>query len=69
MLNFFSIHRIGKSGVYQVILKRIDLPIVPRSSCLALLRKTRLGMNYIFPEGFMCAGGEIGKDTCEVSVF
>ncbi|XP_060871195.1 phenoloxidase-activating factor 2-like [Metopolophium dirhodum] len=55
----------GKLGVNQVIMKKIDLPIVPRSSCLELLKKTRLGVDYILPEGFICAGGEIGKDTCQ----
>lgn len=55
----------GKSGAYQVILKKIDLPMVPRSPCLELLRKTRLGPNYKLHESFICAGGEIGKDTCQ----
>ncbi|KAE9536954.1 hypothetical protein AGLY_006761 [Aphis glycines] len=55
----------GKAGEYQVILKSIDLPIVPRSPCLDLLRKTRLGPNYKLHESFICAGGEIGKDTCQ----
>ncbi|XP_025207828.1 phenoloxidase-activating factor 2 [Melanaphis sacchari] len=55
----------GKAGEYQVILKSIDLPIVPRDPCLDLLRKTRLGQNYKLHESFICAGGEIGKDTCQ----
>ncbi|XP_060870125.1 phenoloxidase-activating factor 2-like [Metopolophium dirhodum] len=55
----------GKLAANHVILKKIDLPVVPRSSCLELLRKTRLGMDYILPEGFICAGGETGKDTCQ----
>ncbi|XP_060870186.1 phenoloxidase-activating factor 2-like isoform X1 [Metopolophium dirhodum] len=55
----------GKLGVNQVIMKKIDLPIVPRTTCLELLRKTRLGVDYILPEDFICAGGEIGKDTCQ----
>lgn len=65
----FILFFLGKLGVNQVILKKIDLPIVPCASCLKLLRKTILGEHYIFPKGFICAGGEIGKDTCEVSVF
>ncbi|XP_060870685.1 uncharacterized protein LOC132945080 isoform X2 [Metopolophium dirhodum] len=55
----------GELGVNQVIMKKIDLPIVPPSSCLELLRETRLGVDYILPESFICAGGEIGKDTCQ----
>ncbi|KAL4123183.1 hypothetical protein QTP88_015406 [Uroleucon formosanum] len=55
----------GKLGVNKAILKKIDLPIVSRISCLELLRKTRLGDHYILPKSFMCAGGEIGKDTCQ----
>ncbi|XP_026821164.1 phenoloxidase-activating factor 2-like [Rhopalosiphum maidis] len=55
----------GKTGEYQVILKSIDLPIVPYDPCLELLRKTRLGMKYKLHESFICAGGEKGRDTCQ----
>lgn len=55
----------GKEGKYQVILKKIDLPIVPRPACLEKLRHTRLGPRFQLHESFMCAGGEKGKDTCK----
>ena len=56
----------GKEGLYQVILKKIDLPIVPRDTCQDRLRKTQLGKYFNLHESFICAGGEIGKDACKV---
>jgi len=41
------------------------MPIVQHDKCLDLLRKTRLGSNYHLHESFLCAGGELGKDTCQ----
>jgi len=55
----------GKTGEYQVILKSIDLSIVPRDLCWELLKKTRLGNTFKLHESFICAGGEKGKDTCQ----
>ncbi|KAK2585982.1 hypothetical protein KPH14_010556 [Odynerus spinipes] len=55
----------GKEGHYQVILKKIDLPIVPHDSCQNILRKTRLGKYFTLDSSFICAGGEKGKDTCK----
>lgn len=55
----------GKKGQYQVILKRIDLPIVERETCQNQLRTTRLGRHFILDKSFVCAGGEEGKDTCK----
>ncbi|CAG9806846.1 unnamed protein product [Chironomus riparius] len=55
----------GKEGEYQVILKKVELPTVPRDQCQANLRKTRLGRRFILHDSFMCAGGEEGKDTCK----
>lgn len=57
--------KFGKDGLYQVILKRVELPIVPRDECQIKLRETRLGRHFILDESFLCAGGESGKDTCE----
>ncbi|CRL07164.1 CLUMA_CG020152, isoform A [Clunio marinus] len=54
----------GKEGKYQVILKKIDLPIVPHIPCEESLRKTRLGRRFNLHHSFICAGGEPGKDTC-----
>ncbi|XP_054009337.1 phenoloxidase-activating factor 2-like isoform X2 [Hylaeus anthracinus] len=55
----------GKEGHYQVILKKVELPIVPRNTCEGSLRKTRLGKYFKLHESFICAGGEAGKDTCK----
>ncbi|XP_050531424.1 phenoloxidase-activating factor 2-like [Daktulosphaira vitifoliae] len=55
----------GKTGVYQIILKKIVLPIVPKHPCEAALKRTRLGQGFKLHESFICAGGESGKDTCK----
>ncbi|KAK1130370.1 hypothetical protein K0M31_018502 [Melipona bicolor] len=55
----------GKEGHYQVILKKVELPIMPRNTCQEQLRKTRLGKYFVLHESFICAGGEAGKDTCK----
>ncbi|KAF5276066.1 hypothetical protein FQA39_LY00862 [Lamprigera yunnana] len=54
----------GQKGRYQVILKKIQLPTVPRNKCENDLRKTRLGPKFYLHQSFICAGGETGKDTC-----
>lgn len=51
----------GKEGKYQVILKKIELPIVPYGPCQESLRKTRLGKRFNLHNSFICAGGEPGK--------
>nr|AID60330.1 stubble-5 [Nilaparvata lugens] len=55
----------GKEGKYQVIMKKIDLPIVPRHVCETKLRQTRLGQFFRLHDSFVCAGGELGRDTCK----
>ncbi|XP_058797006.1 phenoloxidase-activating factor 2 [Phymastichus coffea] len=55
----------GKEGHYQVILKRVELPIVPNDQCQNALRTTRLGKYFQLHSSFICAGGEAGKDTCK----
>jgi len=55
----------GKKENYQVIMKRVELPIVPRFQCLAELRKTKLGPRFNLHSSFICAGGEAGKDSCK----
>jgi len=54
----------GKEGEYQVVLKEVGLPIVPRDQCLDWLRATRLGRRFKLDQSFLCAGGEAGKDAC-----
>ncbi|KAJ8978394.1 hypothetical protein NQ317_006301 [Molorchus minor] len=53
-----------KEKTHQAILKKIDLPLVPRRTCQDKLRTTRLGNLFTLHESFLCAGGELGKDTC-----
>ncbi|KAJ8664739.1 hypothetical protein QAD02_006401 [Eretmocerus hayati] len=55
----------GKEGHYQVILKRVELPIVPHDLCQQSLKGTRLGRHFVLDRSFICAGGEAGKDTCK----
>lgn len=55
----------GKNGKYQVIMKKIDLPIVPNAKCQDQLRSTRLGQYFMLHKSFVCAGGVPGKDTCK----
>ncbi|XP_068626094.1 phenoloxidase-activating factor 2-like isoform X2 [Battus philenor] len=57
--------RFGKEGRYQVILKKVEVPVVERNECQTKLRNTRLGHFFELHSSFMCAGGEPGKDTCK----
>lgn len=50
----------GKKGTYQVFLKKVHLPVVPSTTCQAMLRETRLGEDFILHDGFMCAGNLSG---------
>ncbi|XP_050545972.1 phenoloxidase-activating factor 2-like [Daktulosphaira vitifoliae] len=53
-------------GHYQVsILKKVELPIIPRDTCESTLRQSRLGPRFMLHQSFICAGGEEGKDTCK----
>lgn len=54
----------GKKGKYQVIFKKIVLPIVENNDCQEKLRSTRLGKSFQLHRNFMCAGGEPEKDNC-----
>nr|A0A6J1W8N1.1 RecName: Full=Phenoloxidase-activating factor 2; Short=PFAF2; AltName: Full=Prophenoloxidase-activating factor II [Galleria mellonella] len=56
--------KFGKEGRYQVILKKVEVPVVDRNTCQDQLRKTRLGRHFMLHSSFMCAGGEPGRDTC-----
>ncbi|XP_063391076.1 phenoloxidase-activating factor 2-like [Cydia fagiglandana] len=49
---------------YAVVLKKVELPWVPRDKCQKELRKTRLGSHFVLHPSLTCAGGEAGKDTC-----
>ena len=54
----------GKDAEYQVVLKEVSLPIVPRDQCVTWLRETRLGRRFKLDKSFICAGGEAGKHAC-----
>lgn len=53
-----------KKGTYQSILKKIDVPLVPRSKCLKSLRNARLGPQFHLHRSFICAGGG-SRDACK----
>lgn len=51
-------------GAQQAVIRKVDVQLMDQDKCQATLRMTRLGNNFILDPGFMCAGGEIGKDAC-----
>ncbi|XP_054285738.1 serine proteinase stubble-like isoform X2 [Macrosteles quadrilineatus] len=55
----------GDYGKYQNILKEVDVPVVSHHQCQAQLQQTRLGYDFKLHPGFICAGGEEGKDACK----
>ena len=55
---------IGDVGLYQNILKHVEMDLVNSTDCEQLLRTTRLGRDFKLRESFLCAGGEEGVDTC-----
>ncbi|XP_043504915.1 uncharacterized protein LOC122525937 [Polistes fuscatus] len=55
----------GDFGKYQNILKEVDVPIVNNQLCESQMRRTRLGPSFNLHPGFICAGGEEGKDACK----
>lgn len=55
----------GDKGKFQHILKELEIPVVDHKTCEFALRSTRLGRDYKLHKGFICAGGEEGKDACK----
>lgn len=51
-------------GKFQTILKKLELPIVPRKECEQRLSTTDVGKNFFLGSTFICAGGEPQEDTC-----
>lgn len=45
------------------------MPVLANADCEAKLRRTRLGYDFKLHPGFVCAGGEEGKDACKVRTF
>ncbi|GFQ75833.1 phenoloxidase-activating factor 2 [Trichonephila clavata] len=46
-------------------MKEVALQVVDNYKCEEMLRKTRLGRFFQLHEGFLCAGGEYGLDSCK----
>lgn len=57
-------NKLGQGGRHQNVMRRVELPIVSHWDCQRQLRSTRLGKHYRLQRGFLCAGGELGSDTC-----
>ena len=55
-------------GNYQHVLKEVEVPVIPDGVCENNLRRTRLGPGFSLHQGFLCAGGEEGKDACKVII-
>ncbi|CRK94574.1 CLUMA_CG008074, isoform B [Clunio marinus] len=49
---------------YRTNLKKVEVPPVPLRDCQEALRATKLGPRFKIHPSFMCAGGELGVDTC-----
>lgn len=47
----------------------MDVPIVSNQQCQSQMQQTRLGYDFKLHPGFLCAGGEEGKDACKVRTF
>lgn len=50
--------KFGKEGKYPVILKKVELPVVPRLKCRDNIRAAKSSPKFTLHESFMCAGGE-----------
>jgi kallikrein len=50
-------------GTNQAIQRKTDVPLVSSESCQKTLRMTKLGKKFVLDPGFLCAGGEEGKDA------
>ena len=55
----------GGEGSYQHTLKEVDVPVLGHGDCERKLQRTRLGYEFTLHPGFICAGGEEGKDSCK----
>lgn len=53
----------GANGTYQNTLKEVDVPVLLDFDCERKLKRTRLGSDFSLHPGFLCAGGEEGKDA------
>ena len=53
-----------QNGNYQQVLKEVDVPVIGHDRCQRMLQRTKLGFDFQLYNGFICAGGEEGKDAC-----
>ena len=53
------------TGSYQNVLKEVDVTVMDQNTCQSRLQGTRLGSSFLLHPGFLCAGGEEGKDACK----
>ncbi|XP_058065543.1 inactive CLIP domain-containing serine protease A8-like [Anopheles bellator] len=53
-----------KTRTYASVMKRVDLPILPREKCETMLRASRLGPFFKLHSSVICAGGERDLDMC-----
>ncbi|KAK7080093.1 CLIP domain-containing serine protease [Halocaridina rubra] len=51
------------SGKISHVLKAIEVPVLEKQRCQQILQNTRFGVNFVLPEGNICAGEE-NRDTC-----
>jgi len=52
------------AGELQARLQEVDVPLVGPGECQAALRRSGLGRRFRMHPGWICAGGEEGKDAC-----
>jgi len=51
-------------GEMQARLQEVDVPVVGHRTCEKALKRAGLGRSFSLHPGWMCAGGEAGKDAC-----
>lgn len=56
--------KFGEQGKYQQLPKKLELSVWDNEMCQDVLRTTSLGRYFSLHRSFICAGGEVGKDTC-----
>lgn len=52
-------------GKYSEVMKKVELPVVPRERCKLLFKATRLGWFFQLHKSILCGGGEEGVDVCK----
>lgn len=56
---------LSRESRFQTVLKKLELPIIPIKLCQMMFRNTILGKYFRLHKSFICAGAEIGRDTCK----